>query len=87
MSTQRQLKVSFPPPPTCMCGCVPKVYITTYDPNGRVAPRYHMECYQCQHITPKFKSVAAASGMFRSMMTAIQLDRSTQTHKQLGVVR
>jgi hypothetical protein len=75
MATQRQIKVSHVP--LCVCNARPKAYVTIADLGKPEGPEntYHLECYACQHITPKLYSLQSAITFFMRISDAVRVDR------------
>ena len=53
---------------TCICGCASRAYRTSWE--GK-PDRYHLECYRCQNITPKFLTLEKAKRFFNLIVTTL----------------
>lgn len=66
MATQRE--VPYTGTRKCVCGKVPRTYITDY-------VKFHNECYPCQIITPRMSTQYEADRVFSMMVGAVITDR------------
>lgn len=74
MSMQRQVKLGFGS--MCSCGNMPRAYRTIYDPNTPASDRFHLECVECRHTTPRFSTLGKAAACFSNMMVQVRADRN-----------
>jgi hypothetical protein len=75
MATQRE--VPYTGTTKCVCGKVPKAYIT----DGKLP---QVECYPCQHITMRLSTPHAANAEFARMMEVKRRDSLTTYTADLG---
>ena len=75
MSKQTQVKLQLPL--TCLCGKQPKLYCTDYI-------RFHLECYPCQIVTPKYYNLTNAVSAFRFLTKTLTTDK--QQDPNLAVI-